>query len=120
MPLIPTPATISDGTSNHIYTLQSSKTEGKSMVTTWKELAASAAENSTFKSKYIEGPTVLRNVAQGNKALEITDGSRTLATINISAVYHTQHDIAELELLGKTVINATSQANFWSNFFNQM
>jgi hypothetical protein len=121
MNLIPSPATINDGTSDHIFTFQQQKIVGKSIISTWKELAAASALASTYKSKYnASDSTILRNVGQVNKNLPIADESLTLATLNLSAVYHREHTLAELTLLGETLIASASQPNFWLNFFNQM
>lgn len=122
MNLIVSPATISDGTSNHIFTLQKQETVGKSVISTWKELAAAVAIASTIKSKYDDSnPYIVRAVAQFNNKYAIADGvTLKPATINISAVFHREHSIANLTLLGLLAKNATAQANFWSNFFNQM
>jgi hypothetical protein len=121
MNLIPSPATINDGTSDHIFTFQQQKLVGKSIISTWKELAAASAVQSTYKSKYNSTEaTILRNVGQVNQMLAIENGELVLATINLSAVYHREHAIADLTKLGTLGVAATSQTNFWLNFFNQM
>jgi len=120
MPLLNSPATVSDGTSPHVYTFQNQLLIGKAVVSTYKELLAAASAAATLKSKYdSSSATINRNVAQINRALVITDGSYKAATINISAVYHKQHDIADLKLLGLQA-NMVLVAEFWDNFFNQI
>lgn len=121
MPLLNSPATVSDGTSNHIYTYQNQLQMGKAVVSTYKELLAAASAAATLKSKYdSSSATINRNVAQINRSLAITDGSYKPATINISAVFHKQHAIADLKLLGLQAKNMVLIAEFWDNFFNQI
>jgi len=121
MPLLNSPATISDGTSNHVYTFQNQLLVGKSVVSTYKELLAATSVAATLKSKYdASSATINRNVAQINRSLVIADGSYKPATINISAVYHKEHAIADLTLMGLQAKNMVLVAEFWSNFFNQI
>jgi hypothetical protein len=121
MPILVSPATLSDGTDNHIYTLQNQIQVGKSVVSTYLELAAAASAASTLKTKYdASSPTLFRNVAQVNYMLPIADGSLKLATFNISGVFHKQHVKADLIKKGKIVIAAAAVATFWDNFINQI
>jgi hypothetical protein len=121
MPLLISPSVFSDGTVDHTYTYQNQIQVGKSIVSTYKELAAAAAVLSTLKSKYdVSHPTLVRSVAQINIALPITDGSLKLATGNISFVAHKQHAITDLKLLGLKLKNMTLETEFWDNFFNQI
>lgn len=121
MPLLISPSVFSDGTVDHTFTYQNQVQVGKSIVSTYKELAADASQLSTVKSKYdTSHPTLVRSVAQINIALPIKDGTLKLATANISFVHHKQHDIANLKLLGLKLKNMTLEAEFWDNFLNQI
>jgi hypothetical protein len=119
--LLTSPVTLNDGTGDHIYTYQNQIQVGQSIVSTWKELAADPSLQSTFKTKYNSShPTLYRNVAQVNKMLPLVDSSLRLATFNISCVCDKQHTVAALTLLGLTLKDALVEANFWSNFINQI
>lgn len=121
MPLLPTPVTLSDGTDNHIYTLQNQIAVGKAVVSTYLELAAAASAQSNFKTKYDSSSLTLnRNVMQINYMLPITDGTLRLATFNISGVFHKQHAKADLIKKGKLVIAAASAAGAWDNFVSSI
>jgi len=121
MPLLPTPVILSDGTDNHTYTFQNQIMVGKSVVSTYLELAAAASAQSSFKTKYdASSPTLYRNVMQVNYMLPITDGSLKLATFNISGVFHKQHVKADLVKKGKIVAAAAAYAGAWDNFISQI
>jgi hypothetical protein len=121
MNLISSPATINDGSTDHIYTLQQQLQKGSQVITTWKELAADSETRATVKSKYnASNSTILRSVGQVNLSLPIADGSLVPATVNISVVHHREHDVAALTLLGVQAKNMTLGTDFWSNIFNQM
>lgn len=119
--LIPSPATISDGTSNHIFTFQNTIQSGGSVVSTWLELAAAAAIQSKMRSKYKQSKAGLNlSVLQYSRNLAITSGALEPATFNISVVHHPQHTEADLTLMGITVKNAALQTDFWKNIIFQM
>jgi hypothetical protein len=119
--LIPSPATISDGTSNHIFTFQNTVPVNGSVVSSWLELAAAAAIASKMKSKYKQGRTGLNlSVLQYSRNLAIADASLVPATFNISIVHHPQHTEADLTLMGITLKNAALQTDFWKNIIFQM
>lgn len=121
MPTFVTPCTVSDGTDNHIFTLQNQIQVGKSVVSTYLELAATAAQQSTLKTKYDASSSILRrSVVQHNFMLPITDGTLKMATFNVSGVYHKEHVKADLIKKGKIVCAAMALASAWDNYVAQI
>jgi len=121
MPILTSPAAISDGTADVTFTFQNQVQLGKSVVQNWKNLAAAQADEHRFIVKYdSSNANVLRNVSQVSRLLPITDGTLWRCTFNISAVYHRQHVLADIEKVGKTACNANTETGFWSAFLNQM
>lgn len=119
MPVFTSPLSVTDGTTAEVFTLKDTIQQGQSIVTTYANLAAPQSQKDTIKTKFIDG-AVKRSVVQRNETIAISDGSLPLATFNISAVYHAEHDVASLTKLGKQLVDATSKTDFWSKFLNQI
>lgn len=122
MPTFTNPVVLTDGTNTHSFALQSSKVIGNSYITTWLELAASAAINAQLKTKFRESSNGQKqSVAQISENLLIADGiTLKPATFNISINCHPQHNIAELTKMGNKLIDAAGEANFWLNLVYQI
>jgi hypothetical protein len=122
MPLLTSPTVVlTDGVTPVTFTYQNQVQIGRSVVTSWKALALSAAIAANFRSKYDNSHASLnRNVAQINWNLPIADASLKTATLNLSGVFHKEHDVASLEIMGKRLKDAMEETGFWTNFFNQI
>lgn len=120
MPLFTDPKTLSDGTSNHIFSFRAQlpTTEKNTVAGEYIETAASLASSSKLAVKHNSSKsTVTRRLFQRTVNKVISDGATFKPiTVNFTITCHPEHTLAQLSpevlILTAGIADATFLANF--------
>lgn len=119
--ILTSPIVVNNGSADITFTFQHQRQEGNSIVQTYKDLAASQVDEHIYIVKYDLRPSTLRrNASSVRRMLPIADGTLKPVTFNVTAVYHKEHVLADVQKEGVACTNMALEAGFWNAFLNQM